>query len=99
MGFRKGSISPGGLGLSTSLGYGSLLKEVGEPKDSCAGDGLPLSCCSIKEVGDLPDSTGILRQAFGPIIGGLGVPTILAYGSHGEEGREPEDPGEKTCGD
>lgn len=73
--------------------------DVGEPKDSWAGEGLPLSCCSIKEVGDLPDSTGILRHVFGPIIGGLGVPTILAYGSHGEEGLEPEDPGENTCGD
>lgn len=96
MGFRKGSISLVGLGVSGGLAYGSLLMDVGEPKDSWAGEGLPLSCGSMKFVGDLPDSTDILRHAFGPRVGGLGVPTILAYGSHGEEGLELEEPGENT---
>lgn len=54
---------------------------VGEPKDSWAGEGLPLSCMSDIEHLD-------------PEGGGRGVPAILAYGSQGDDGREPDEPGE-----
>lgn len=74
-----------GRGVSGGFAYGSVLADVGEPKDSWAGEGRLLSCMSDTEP---------LRGVLEPDGGGLGVPTILPYGSHGEGGRDPDDSGE-----
>lgn len=71
--------------------------EVGEPNDSWTGDGRSRSCCSA--LGDFPESTELLRGVLDAIGGGRGVPTILAYGSQGEEGLEPLVLGENLWGD
>lgn len=82
IGFTNGSV---GRGVSGGFAYGSVLVDVGDPKESWAGEGLLFSCMSEKEP---------LRGVLDPDGGGLGVPTILPYGSHGEEGRDPDDSGE-----
>ncbi len=68
-----------------ALHMGRCWADVGDPKDSWAGEGRLLSCMS---------GTEPLRGVLEPDGGGLGVPTILPYGSHGEEGRDPDDSGE-----
>ena len=92
IGFRNGSAAATGLGVSGGLAYGSLLRDVGDPKGSWAEEGLPLS--SDIDLGDFPDSTRALRCEFEAMGRGLGVPTILAYGSPGEDGLDPDEPGE-----
>lgn len=78
MGFKKGSPEGAGLGVSGGLAYGSLLRDVGDPKGSWPEEeDLPLS--SDRDLGDFPDSTEPLRcPPAPPMGGGLGVPTILA---------------------
>lgn len=71
--------------MSGGFAYGSVLVVVGDPNDPGAGEGRHLSCMSDTEP---------LRGVLDPEGGGLGVPTILLYGSHGEDGRDPDDSGE-----
>lgn len=94
-----------GRGVSGAFAQGSMLAGgAGEPKDSLAKEGLLFSICSAAgDVLETPcgtaqesrEGTEFLRATGG----GLGVPTIFAYGSQGDDGLDPFAAEENICVD